>query len=325
MDVTVNKMIQEFLYEMEYVSYKDTKTINQYKIALVEFNKYMFANEGKISDMQSLKARDILHKWLVPIQNGNDGRKPLGKSAINQRRSALSKFYKFLSAEGYDITNIVSDISKVTKNDNQISLDDFYNQKKKFLEMNEVENLLNEVEKDDKKLTAYENKRNEMMIKLFLGCGLRITELSLLTYRHINVDDSKIYITSDIAKQGKSRIVDVPDVVMDLYKEYLEIRKAHKNTSDFLFISRKNNQMHVNSIRDVVTKVSTNANGSKIKPHGLRHTYGTQQIAAGENPVYVQQQMGHANLAITTGIYVHQTKEKVNRANNNPMFNKKIG
>ena len=107
---------------------------------------------------------------------------------------------------------------------------------------------------------------------------------------------------------------------MDAYVEYLKLRKEHKNQSNFLFISRKNNPIHVNTIRDIVTKVSTKATGEKINPHGLRHTYGTQQIAGGQDPLYVSQQMGHANLEITTGIYVHQAIESINRANNNPIF-----
>ena len=70
----------------------------------------------------------------------------------------------------------------------------------------------------------------------------------------------------------------------------------------------------------MVAKVSTQATGEKINPHGLRHTYGTQQIAGGQDPLYVSKQMGHANLEITTGIYVHQAEESINRANNNPIF-----
>ena len=174
-------------------------------------------------------------------------------------------------------------------------------------------------QKNDKKLTEYENARNEVIIKLFLGCGLRISELSKLEYKHINIDEARIYITSDIAKFKKARVVDVPETVMNVYIEYLKLRKEHKNQSNFLFISRKNNPIHVNTIRDIVTKVSTKATGEKINPHGLRHTYGTQQIAGGQDPLYVSQQMGHANLEITTGIYVHQAMES-NRANNNPIF-----
>ena len=286
-DVTIKEMIVEFLDDLKLVSKRSDLTITQYEMALNEFNKYMFANEGKISDMAKVRARHILKKWLNVVQQ--DG---LSAASLNQRLTALSMFYKFLIGDQYDLVNIAVGIPRFMSNEDV----------------------------NDKKLTAYENARNEIIIKLFLGCGLRISELSKLEYKHINVNEGRIYITSDIAKFKKSRVVDVPQTVIDAYIEYLKLRKEHKNQSEFLFISRKNNPIHTNTIRDIVAKVSTMATGEKINPHGLRHTYGTQQIAGGQDPLYVSQQMGHANLEITTGIYVHQAEESINRANNNPIF-----
>jgi len=41
----------------------------------------------------------------------------------------------------------------------------------------------------------------------------------------------------------------------------------------------------------------------RLSPHDLRHTYGSQLIAAGVSPVYVQRQMGHASVATTVDLY----------------------
>ena len=309
-DVTIKEMIVEFLDDLKLVSKRSDLTITQYEMALNEFNKYMFANEGKISDMAKVRARHICKNWLNVVQQEG-----LSVASLNQRLTALSMFYKFLIGDQYDLVNVVTGIPRFIANEDDVK------DKKKFLYMDEAKNVINLVEKkDDKKLTEYENARNEIIIKLFLACGLRISELSKLEYKHINIDECRIYITSDIAKFKKSRVVDVPQTVIDAYIEYLKLRKEHKNQSEFLFISRKNNPIHTNTIRDIVAKVSTIATGEKINPHGLRHTYGTQQIAGGQDPLYVSKQMGHANLEITTGIYVHQAEESINRANNNPIF-----
>ena len=190
----------------------------------------MFANEGKISDMAKVRARHILKNWLNVVQQEG-----LSVASLNQRLTALSMFYKFLIGDQYDLINVVIGIPRFISNEENS------NDKKKFLYIDEAKNVVNLVEKkDDKKLTAYENARNEIIIKLFLGCGLRISELSKLEYKHINIEESRIYITSDIAKFKKSRIVDVPPSVIDAYIEYLKLRKEHKNQSNFLFISRKN-------------------------------------------------------------------------------------
>ena len=310
-DVTIKEMIEEFLYDMEVVSKRSEATIKQYEMALNEFDKYLFDSKGKISDMKKLRARDIVKGWFNVRQS------ELSASSLNQRLVALSMFYQFLIGELFDVKEVTRGIPKFSEDEEHLN-----NDKKKFLGIDEARNIVKVVESKDKKLTKYENLRNEMIIKLFLGCGLRISELSKLEYKHINIDERRIYITSDIAKFKKARTVDIPDDVINLYARYLMIRKNHKNTTDFLFISRKNNPIHPNTIRDLVTKISIKANGEKINPHGLRHTYGTQQIAAGQDPLYVSQQMGHSNLEITTAIYIHQDNNSINKANNNPIFNK---
>jgi integrase len=38
-------------------------------------------------------------------------------------------------------------------------------------------------------------------------------------------------------------------------------------------------------------------------PHSLRHSFGSQLIAAGVSPAYVQQQMGHRSISMTVDIY----------------------
>ena len=151
--------------------------------------KYMFGNDGKISDMANIRARHILKKWINVVQQQG-----LSAASLNQRLTALSMFYKFLIGDLYDLVNVVTGIPRFIT-------DEDTNDKKKFLYMDEAKNVVKLVEqKDDKKLTAYENARNEIIIKLFLGCGLRISELSKLEYKHINIEENRIYITKDIAK-----------------------------------------------------------------------------------------------------------------------------
>jgi integrase len=43
--------------------------------------------------------------------------------------------------------------------------------------------------------------------------------------------------------------------------------------------------------------------GRALGPHDLRHTFGSQLIAAGKSPVYVQRQLGHASVATTVDLY----------------------
>ena len=46
----------------------------------------------------------------------------------------------------------------------------------------------------------------------------------------------------------------------------------------------------------------------RIRFHDLRHTYASIQIDLGENPKYIQNQMGHASINVTFDIYGHLIK-----------------
>lgn len=313
-DAKINDMLDIFLRTLKVVSKRSDSTITSYNIAIKEFNKYLFEDDGKISDMTPLSGLDIMEQWFNKLEDEG-----LSVSSLNMRLTALSRFYKFLIGQLFDLKDVTLGIPKFSKEDDDIiNLCD--EQKKTHLTIEEVEKLFDYMDENDQKLTRYENLRNKVIVHLFCGCGVRIGELSQLTYKHVRIENEELFITRDISKRKKARRVDVPQFVIDIYKEYLALRSTHENDSEFLFISRKNNQMSKNAIRDMVKKVTINSVGFYMNPHGLRHTYGTLQFAAGQDPMYVSHQMGHANLGITTGLYVHQSTNTVNRANSNPMY-----
>lgn len=51
----------------------------------------------------------------------------------------------------------------------------------------------------------------------------------------------------------------------------------------------------------------------RLKPHELRHTYGTLLFKSGTDPYAIQKVMGHRSLDITMGIYVHEGIEDVEK------------
>ena len=81
--------------------------------------------------------------------------------------------------------------------------------------------------------------RNKVMLYMLYVSGMRITELLSLCFSDIKFDESLIAVTG---KGGKSRLIPLPDIMIDLLKEYinqLEVSQQEKKkkakANDYLF------------------------------------------------------------------------------------------
>ena len=48
----------------------------------------------------------------------------------------------------------------------------------------------------------------------------------------------------------------------------------------------------------------------KVRFHDRRHTFGALKIEQGENPYYIQRQMGHSSIQVTFDIYGHLLRSR---------------
>src|SRR4030095_16351009 len=72
----------------------------------------------------------------------------------------------------------------------------------------------------------------------------------------------------------------------------------------WLFPSESGTMLDGRNVRRTCTRLAAGAQlGRTLKPHDLRHTFGSQLVAAGRSPVYVQRQMGHASVSTTVDLY----------------------
>jgi integrase len=72
----------------------------------------------------------------------------------------------------------------------------------------------------------------------------------------------------------------------------------------WLFPSESGTMLDGRNVRRACARLAEGAKlGRTLKPHDLRHTFGSQCVAAGLSPVYVQRQMGHASVQTTIDLY----------------------
>ena len=288
------------------------KTLEVYMINLREFNKYMFKDKiATIEDIKGLTSDDIMIKWLkVKEKEG------ISAASLNQRIASLSRFYTYYTG----IQKININVAK--------SLNNFKSKVKKekeILTLEESQRLLDKARGISNENPILRNVRNELIISLFLGCGLRIEELSELRTSNFDLDRRELNLS--FTKFGKPRTVSIPSPVVSSYKKYMELRNEKytdlsKDLKDVIFISKKKNKLSTDQIRRVVYQLIEEANVTKVTPHALRHGFGTLMLATGKLTLEeLSLEMGHSDISTTLKWYVHQVKDK-NYGDINPVFNK---
>ena len=107
-----------------------------------------------------------------------------------------------------------------------------------------------------------------------------------------------------------ARVVDVsPQLAVILDAHIAGLMKVVRLTDgapvvQWLFPSMAGTMLDGRNVRRALARLAGHAGlGRGLGPHDLRHTFGSQLIAAGKSPVYVQRQMGHASVAITVDLY----------------------
>ena len=120
------------------------------------------------------------------------------------------------------------------------------------------------------------------------------------TYNHFAFYDPK--------SQTSKRKVDVPPQTLRLLKEWR--LACIMSELDLIFPSENGKPLSaLNMFNRKFIPTLKKAGLRKIRFHDLRHTYASIQIDLGENPKYIQSQMGHSSIRITLDTYGHLMKD----------------
>ncbi len=168
-----------------------------------------------------------------------------------------------------------------------------------YLTEQEYKRLLRTVQKN---ATKYFKPRDTAIITMFLGMGLRLSELVELDIGNINFEDGTIKVTR---KGNHERILPANDEVMITLNRYLKTRED-ATTQQPLFLSKRNKRIDSGSVWHLVKKYLKQAQIEKdrLSPHTLRHTFATVLLKQGENILTIKELLSHRNLR-TTERYLH--------------------
>ena len=224
-------------------------------------------------------------------------RKGYVKKSLVRKIATMKSFFKYLNREGFLESNPMLHIHspKLEK-----SLP-------KFLYEYQVEALMNAPDP-----STPIGLRDRAILEILYGSGLRVSELTGLKLRDLNLDYGTIQV---LGKGNKERIVPIGSYGIRAIREYLAEGRAFFKGKDegALFYGVRGGCLGDRSVRTLLDRyVEEVSNTLNISPHTLRHSFATHLLERGSDLRVVQSFLGHESLS-TTQIYTHIGKSQLKR------------
>lgn len=299
----LNIEINDYLTYLSEIKRYSNFTIESYARDLYSFKEYL-DRDGELSylHIDKFQIRDYIS---LKLQNDQ-----LKQRSINRQMSALRGFYAFLidrkKIESNPFTLIRS--LKVEKKLPQV------------LNEGQIKELLQYKTSNDDLL----NYRNNLMIRLILDSGIRLSELVNLKLNNINIEENMLFIRG---KGNKDRFTFFTNETKKILVNYLvNIRsKLITESSENVFLSKQGAPINKRTFEKMLLKIKLRDSSISIHPHLLRHTFATRLLEEGADLKMVQELLGHESLS-TTQIYtnISDTKLQSIYVNAHPLTKSKI-
>lgn len=158
-------------------------------------------------------------------------------------------------------------------------------------------------------MTDLRTARDRAMVLGMLLGGLRSAEIRSLRLTDIDLGLRRVRV---VGKGGKERVVPVDgDFFAELNRYLREERPPGCPTPECFVVLRgptRGEPMGEATLRRIFRTHRDLAGTPRVRPHRLRHTYGTELAAAGIDLLVLRDLMGHASPETTAG-YVHLSIE----------------
>ena len=224
-----------------------------------------------------------IKKYFMTLQM--DG---LKLSTLNNKRLYFSSFFEFLYDEGIRKDNPMKRIEPFKEPKIQ----------RHAYSIADIESLRGNCE----------NIRDRTIIEFFLATGLRVSEVTQLRVRDLDMRNKKIKV---VGKGNKEREVFYNELAEFYLHKYLAWRIQHEGISErelldrYLFASLKApyKKLDNNGIRALMKRMGRQSHVENVHPHRFRRTFATSAISRQMPIEKLRSMLGHEKIE-TTLLYV---------------------
>jgi integrase/recombinase XerC len=282
--VTSAEALALWLEHLAHERRSSPRTLEAYGFAARRYLGFLEQHRGEtigLAALGDITAGEV-RAWLAHLRQG---KRPLSPRSLSQALSAIRTFHRFLDRR-LDTPNAAIALVRGPRvkpgAPRPVSED-------------QARGMLAEPGLDPDR-EDWEAARDEAVLTLLYGCGLRISEALSLKRSDAPLPDA-LRITG---KGAKTRIVPVLPAVRDATQAYLAQVPFALAPNEPLFRAKRGGPLsprHVQaSVQNLRGRLGLPASAT---PHALRHSFATHLLGAGADLRSIQELLGHASLSTT--------------------------
>ena len=277
--------LQNFIQSLTSVSDSTASVYNR------DLNSFIDWCESQELTCPEEVSRKNLRYYLAWLQESDYSRRTIARKA-----SALRRYFKWAQSHSLTESNPTIDL-QVQGGKSKLP---------RVLKQEELQTLLDTPRpgiKDD----GARKVRDDAILELLYGSGLRVSELCDLKFDQINLKQGLLRITG---KGKKERLVPLSEKSIQSLEVWIRSGRPEmlgsKEDHDFVFINLRQKQITPRDVRRLLDRRSS----VPVNPHALRHTFATHLLDGGADLREVQELLGHSDLS-STQIYTHVSKDRL--------------
>lgn len=279
--------IEQFLNFVQFEKKQSKHSSLAYHSDLQQFSDFLQVSYG-IKDLEAFNHLQI-RSWVAHLM-----KEGIIARSISRKISTLKTFYKFLMKQELVRTNPMQ----------KIQLPKMAHKLPVFVEEKSMVQLLEK----DRFDSSFEGRRDELILQMYYGTGMRQSELIGLKMLDVDLYKSQVKV---LGKRSKERIIPITRELNQLVQAFLECRKENNIDAPVLFTTENGKPMYPRLVYRIVNaQLSEVTTIQKRSPHVLRHTYATHLLNNGADLNAIKELLGHANLSATQ-VYTHNSIERL--------------
>lgn len=287
------KNVSLFLAHIAFQKNYSEATVRSYGTDLEEFEIFLQEKNKSLVQLADIHKKDI-QEFLVQLY-----KQKMHKTSMARKLSCLRSFFRFMLQKKFVQENPMLGISNPKQEIHHPTM----------LNVDQVVSMLDEKNADEEDDFYF---RDNALLELLYGSGLRISEALGLNMQDIKADSENVKV---FGKGSKERIVPLSDTCKKALQIWLEKRKllSVERGEKALFVGKRGKRLNRREANRIVELYRQKAGiVTRVSAHDFRHSFATHLLEGGADLRSVQELLGHSKIA-TTERYTHLDMDALTR------------